>query len=232
MDSKQLYKEIGLKIRSFRKSRGMSLTEFANLLNKSVSTVSKYEYGEVSISVDVLVEICNIFNVDSDSILPFTVAASHDGYLARYENAFEELLYIYWYNKEYNELRYAMIDNRSPSRTKSTLYLHVENAKDIDNASFIYLGDIAYSDTGAVFTYTNSLPPFDNTVVRIPSFARNQQYRFGLMTTQSYYYQNVAAKIAATSKPVNECDKPELLELLKVSSDEIKEIKRTNFFII
>ena len=61
MDSKQLYKEVGLKIRSFRKSRGMSLTEFANLLNKSVSTVSKYEYGEVSINVDVLVDICNIF---------------------------------------------------------------------------------------------------------------------------------------------------------------------------
>ena len=52
------------------------------------------------------------------------------------------------------------------------------------------------------------------------------------MTTQSFYYQNVAAKIAATSKPVNECDKPNLLEQLKVSPNEIKEIKRTNFFIV
>lgn len=232
MDNKQLYKEIGLKIRSFRKSRGMSLTELANLLNKSVSTVSKYEYGEVSISTDILVEICSIFNIASDSLLPFTTSTTHDGELARYEGFFEELLYIYWYNKEYNELRYALIDNRNPSRTKSTMYLHVENTKYIDNADYIYLGNVTYSDTGAVFTYTNSLPPFDNTVVRIPSFARNQQYRFGLMTTQSYYYQNVAVKIAATSKPVNECDKPDLLEHLKISPEEIKEMKRTNFFII
>ncbi len=36
MDNKQLYTEIGLKIRSFRKSRGMTLIELAQLINKKI----------------------------------------------------------------------------------------------------------------------------------------------------------------------------------------------------
>ena len=71
MDNKQLYTEIGLKIRSFRKSRGMTLIELAQLINKSVPTVSKYEHGEVSIGIDILIDICRIFDVDIDILSPY-----------------------------------------------------------------------------------------------------------------------------------------------------------------
>ena len=52
------------------------------------------------------------------------------------------------------------------------------------------------------------------------------------MTTLSYFYQNVATKIIAASKPLSEADKKVLLPQLKISAEEIKEIKRTNFFIV
>lgn len=123
------------------------------------------------------------------------------------KNFFEDILYIYWYNGEHNRIRSALIDNRSASRTKSILYYDIESTKNIDNSTFIYLGTMNYSDTGSVFVYTNSLPPFDKMTIRIPSFTRAQNYRFGLMTTLSYFYQNVATKIIAASKPLSEADK-------------------------
>ncbi|WP_287586912.1 helix-turn-helix domain-containing protein [Mogibacterium sp.] len=232
MDNKQLYTEIGLKIRSFRKSRGMTLIELAQLINKSVPTVSKYEHGEVSIGIDILMDICRIFDVDIDIFLPCTSTHPENADIVRYEKFFEDILYIYWYNGEHNRIRSALIDNRSASRTKSILYYDIESTKNIDNSTFIYLGTMNYSDTGSVFVYTNSLPPFDKMTIRIPSFTRAQNYRFGLMTTLSYFYQNVATKIIAASKPLSEADKKALLPQLKISAEEIKEIKRTNFFIV
>ena len=39
--------EIGKKIRSFRRARGMTLEELSRMICKSKSTLSKYESGEI-----------------------------------------------------------------------------------------------------------------------------------------------------------------------------------------
>ena len=230
MDNRRLYTDIGLRIRALRRSRGMTLSELSRTLNKSVATLSKYESGDVAIGLDVLVDLCRIFNVDAEFLLPGTSTRTGDADLARYEKYFEEILYIYWFNGEQNRVRCALIDNRNSARVKSTLYFDVEDPLDIEKASFIYYGDMTYSDTGTDFNYTNSLPPFDRMSIRIPSFTRKQAYRKGLMTTMSFYYQNVATKILAASAPIRNHDL--LLPELKLSNEEIREIRRTNFFIV
>ena len=43
--------EIGNKIKFFRKKRGLTLVEFADILCKSKATVSKYENGQITIDI-------------------------------------------------------------------------------------------------------------------------------------------------------------------------------------
>ena len=229
MDNKTLYADIGMRIRAFRKNRGMTLSELARILNKSVPTVSKYESGEVAIGIDVLLDICSCFDIAPGALLPDTSSDPESEDTSRYGKYYEELLWLYWYNGEQNCVRSALIDNRNSSMTRSTLYFDIDSAEDLAHASFIYDGEISYSDTGTVFLYSNTIPPFDKLVLRIPSFTRNQPFRVGMFITMNYYYQNVAVKAVVASAPVH--DGNTLLPKLKLTNEELREIRRTNFFI-
>ena len=230
MNNEILYEGIGSRIRALRKSRGMTLGELAGHLGKSIATVSKYESGEVTISVDVLIDICSFFNIDPGTLIPGTSTHTEGVDTIRYEKYYEDLLYIYWYNGEQDRIRYALIDNRNVSRTNSILFFDINSPDDIEKATYIYVGEMNYSDTGTVFLHTNSLPPFDKMTLRVPSFTRGHPYRIGLMATLSLYYQNVAAKVIATSSPVK--DPTALMPQLKLSREELQSVRRTNFLIV
>lgn len=72
---------IGLKIKEFRQSKGISQEELAYAISKSKSSVQKYENGETSITVDILEDIANalginivqFFSNDVDDILNLVV---------------------------------------------------------------------------------------------------------------------------------------------------------------
>lgn len=56
--------QIGLRIRTARKKKGLNQTEFANLLGKSLRTVQKYENGEIDISIAMLNEIAKVLDCE------------------------------------------------------------------------------------------------------------------------------------------------------------------------
>ena len=62
-------KEIGLRIRAARKAKRLNQTEFAELLNKSLRTVQKYESGEIEVSVAVIKEISKVLECSPSYIL-------------------------------------------------------------------------------------------------------------------------------------------------------------------
>ena len=49
--------QIGLRIRTARKEKGINQTELANLLGKSLRTIQKYESGEIEVSIAMLNEL-------------------------------------------------------------------------------------------------------------------------------------------------------------------------------
>ena len=61
--------EIGKKIKNIRKSKNMTIQELANSINKSKSTVSNYENGDISIDIQTLYEISNALNVHVEQLL-------------------------------------------------------------------------------------------------------------------------------------------------------------------
>lgn len=62
-------KEIGLRIRAARKAKRLNQTEFAELLNKSLRTVQKYESGEIEVSVAVIKEIAKVLECSPSYLL-------------------------------------------------------------------------------------------------------------------------------------------------------------------
>ena len=56
--------DVGQKIKEIRRMSGMNQKKLADEINKSTSTLKKYENGEVAITVDVLMDIAEVLEVN------------------------------------------------------------------------------------------------------------------------------------------------------------------------
>ena len=65
----QISREIGQKIRTFRKARHMTLEEMAQILCKNKSTLSKYETGEFVLDIETIYEISRALGIHVEQLL-------------------------------------------------------------------------------------------------------------------------------------------------------------------
>ena len=63
MEGKKIKKIIASNLREFRKQNKYTQKELANKLGVSHNAISSWENGTNSIDIDILVEICNLFNI-------------------------------------------------------------------------------------------------------------------------------------------------------------------------
>ena len=63
--------QIGLRIRTARKEKGINQTELANLLGKSLRTIQKYESGEIEVSIAMLNEIAKVLDCESTYLIGY-----------------------------------------------------------------------------------------------------------------------------------------------------------------
>lgn len=229
MAPNDFYRQLGKKLRARRQAKHIALNELAKALNKSVATVSKYESGDICIGIDVLVDICTFLDIDIASLLPETSSGKTKNELFRYQNSVFERLYIYWYNGEKNRLQKAVLENQNKSLT-SVMYYDVKSVNDYHTAPFIYEGQITCRDTDTAYIFFCTETPFDMLTIRLSSLNRNGTSKVGLLTTISYFYQDIAMKVIASEIPLAENEG--LISSLRISKEELKNIKRTNFFMI
>lgn len=227
MDSGSFYITLGRQLRARRRAKHMTLNELAEKLNKSTATVSKYEKGEIFISVDTLVDICRILNVDISSLLPDTCMKEDPNDVTRYQKYFSERLYLYWFNGEKNKLQKAVLVNQKMS-FKTTMYYDVADISNYYEANYVYEGRVFYTDSCMDFILSCTEPPFDTLTLRLSSLNRHSSYKVGLLSTISYFYQNIAMKVIVSDAPLPEDE--ELISTLRLTAEDLKNIKRTNFF--
>ena len=64
-------KQIGLRIRTARKEKGLNQTELANLLDKSLRTTQKYESGEIEVSIATINAIAKVLDCPSTYLIGY-----------------------------------------------------------------------------------------------------------------------------------------------------------------
>ena len=64
-------KQIGLRIRTARKEKGLNQTELANLLDKSLRTIQKYESGEIEVSIATINAIAKVLDCPSTYLIGY-----------------------------------------------------------------------------------------------------------------------------------------------------------------
>ena len=70
--------KVGRNIRKYRMAYNMTLKELAVRLHKSVSTVSKYEKGDISLDISTFLELSKIFKVSPLAIIGDEIAEEEE----------------------------------------------------------------------------------------------------------------------------------------------------------
>lgn len=119
---------IGRKIKNIRLDNKLTQKEFADKINKSCITIRKYESGDINPPMDVLYEICNIFNVPMNYFFSNTqnqyVNSSANDYNLKSSFCYSDV---------------SMLNENQTSNTTSIL-----NTTDIENISYI-ISNLGYS---------------------------------------------------------------------------------------
>lgn len=68
IDKNNIQQTVGNNIKTIRLSRGMTQEQMAEKLNRSVNFVSLIELGKSGMSVPTIIDICNVLDVNSDSL--------------------------------------------------------------------------------------------------------------------------------------------------------------------
>lgn len=73
MNNKQCdkYKYLGLNIAYYRKERGLSQIQLAELVNISRTHMSRIETADCAVSLDVVFEICDVLKVNPSKLFDF-----------------------------------------------------------------------------------------------------------------------------------------------------------------
>lgn len=224
------YKELGQRLKACRKMRGIPLKRVAKNLERSIATISKYENGEIIISLDVLLDYCRCLQIELATILPPSQNCK-DKEQERYTHLFIDQLWLYWYKKTTDSIHISSIqcDNNA---MRAELYFDVKDVKNRQDCLYLYQGEVVYSDHSISFFVQNTIAPYDTITLNLPTMYKESEYhyRIGLSTGITFNYQNVGVKILASSELIS--DRAFLLEKLTVSQEEIRTLKKRNYFYI
>lgn len=143
----------GKKLRYFRKTRNLSLTQLGEKVSKTKSTISKYESNQIIPDYMTLLELCNILNVTLSQFFPIM----YQDNIKLAKNPFSSnILYLYYYTE--NVLIKSVIEIQEENSTLYTkLYNGVKNIKKYaDENAYQYEGTLETDYTIGYMNLTNS----------------------------------------------------------------------------
>ena len=66
------YRRLGLNIASYHKTKGLSQSRLAELLDISRTHMSRIETADCAVSLDVVFDICDVLGITPDRLFDFT----------------------------------------------------------------------------------------------------------------------------------------------------------------
>lgn len=227
---------VGMMIRTFRKQKRMTLKQLADALNKSESTLSKYETGDISIDITTLYEIAQCLGISMNQLINYQEDNPHTVTKKNVGNFFErqDKFYMYQYfgpTKTIWECVMEIIrdDNKEDS---AILYYGIPDDANYTNSEYVYTGNIYYYDSVAYMFFYNQYNYSDKVFIYTKSPFTSRHSTVGLATGLSSSMRNPYAFKVLFSE-IREKKNAELKDSLLITSKEaISEIRRTNSLVI
>ena len=228
--------EIGKKIRTFRKSRNMTLEELARIVCKNKSTLSKYETGEIVLDIETIYEISRALNIHVEQLLyctPERVPIRDQGAHPAFFSGLTQF-YSYYYDGRVNRIMRCVFDvllMTEDHRYKIMMYVNFSDYGSYQNCETTYWGYMEHYDAMTNIILTNQDSPMEKANGQILATYMNTDTKWGLFTGLSARpLMPVALKMLFSKKRLSE--NGELLQKLKVTREDIRLMKLYNMMTV
>ncbi len=228
--------QVGSRIRYFRKKRGLSSDQLAFVINKSKATVSKYERGAIMLDVETLSAIAAALEVDVALLMDFkpAPAAKAAPVLGRGFLNDNSELYLFHYDGYRRKLTRSLLHVFSGADTedcpRANLYMDLPSFAEYHRSLHLYSGRLQQYDAVIYLFLENKVNPMEKVCMYMMQPLHQESSLYGiLLGILSSPVIPVAFKFLASKKNIDDPDK--LQERLKISKEDIREMKRFNMFV-
>lgn len=232
----QISREIGLRIRNFRKSRHMTLDQLSNLVCKNKSTLSKYETGEIVLDIETIYEIARALGIHVEQLLyctPDRVSIQPSGPRPAFFSGLSQF-YSYYYDGRINRIIPCVFDvllQSEDSRYKIMMYANFQDYASYQNCETTYWGYMEHYDAITNVILTNQDSPMEKAHGQILATYMNSDTKWGLFTGLSARpVMPVALKMLFSKKRLSEDEA--LLQMLKITKEDIRLMKLYNMMTV
>lgn len=225
-------KIIGINIRKYRTAYHMTLKELAARLHKSISTVSKYEKGDISLDMPTFIELARIFNI-SPSILyggePDLTSEAH-----AYSSS-AETLYMYTYDAQNKCLVQSLIEQYpslgQPNTYKAQMFNDLKDITKPGTCQALYTG--SYQREGFLGTYMlhNEVSKTEHVMISCVNNLVNPNQQLALISGLSNFTMlPITFKTVISNSEITNRDT--LMNLLTFSKEDFQQMKKTNYLSV
>ncbi len=225
---------VGRNIRAQRKKRDLTLDELSKLVNKSKSTLSKYENGEISVDIETLYELADAFHVHVEQLLYVREGQEKDPAGGSSPSFFSGVTRFYscLYDGRSRQLLRSVFDVLSQSgenRYKIMMYMNYRDPVHYQNCETTYCGYIEHFDAISNIILINQDSPMEHASAQILASYLDSDMKWGLWNgLSSRPMMPIAAKMLFTKKPISGDES--VVQELKISREDIRLLKLYNMF--
>lgn len=232
----EINKQVGAHIRVFRKKRGLTLDELAEIIHKSKSTISKYEKGEITVDIETLYEIADAVQVHAEQLLyrrPEHTSIAGSGENPAFFSGVSQF-YSYLFDGRSNRIMRCVFDVLSETednRYKIMMYMNYKDFQNYQNCENTYYGYIEHYDAMTHITLTNQDTPMEKASVQVLASYLDSDTKWGLFNGfSSRPMMPIAIKMLLSKTRLKEDE--ELIRQLKVSKEDVRLLKLYNMLSV
>lgn len=234
IEMNKINQEVGKKIKSFRKSKNMSVQQLADAIYKSKATVSKYESGGISIDIVTLYQIADALNIRVEQLLYYDFREFSNLNIPSTFFKNSNRFFSYIYDGRSKELIRSVIDllpEPDTNRYKTMFYMNVKSFESYQECENTYWGYTEHYDSITTIILKNQATPIENATINILASFLETGKKWGLWSGVSFRpFMPVATKMLFSKTPLVEND--ELINSLKVSKEDIRLLKMFNMLAV
>ena len=229
--NRDINRMIGEKIRYYRKTRGLTIVRLSELLHMSKSAVSKYERGEIPLTVEQLLEIAEVLEIDMMLLLDDFSVYEQSSLFDRTTILREGYKTIFCYSYPGHDRAYLSTSVLLLGEESAILYGEVDSEDNYQKCLYYYTGTVQSGPSSRRAFFRNPLNDEDLVILDIhrPLGQSTMQYCICISLSTGVYYP-LACRWLLSEKPIK--DRTYLRSLLELSRDDLRDYKRTGAFFV
>lgn len=223
---------VGANIRKYRKANHLTLQTLSEKINKSVSTISKYEKGLISVDVTTLSEIADVLHILPMQLLQETEREVN----SRHEACgIQDVRYLYSYDAEQGCLIRSVIERvfylEEPDKFEAVLFNDVEDIHKPDTCSSFYSGSGIRHGTIENYYFHNENHASEHVMINSISNLVKHKMQWAMVAGLSNNLMLPISFKAILSENVIANEK-ELIDKLKISREELQYIRKNHCMLV